>query len=99
MTSEELLRGSLVALEVNGSFSEALLQMQDASRLWFCHRVDERRARAEPGDQRTNGPTVADALLGQIKTFRLNGKHLDIQFADGSRWEAKFNGRPGVTTM
>jgi len=22
--------------------------------------------------------------------FRLNGKHLDIQFADGSRWERRF---------
>jgi hypothetical protein len=35
-------------------------------------------------------------LLGRIAMFRLNGKHLDIQFTDGSRWEARFKGDPAA---
>ena len=33
--------------------------------------------------------SIPDALvLARIALFRLNRRHLDVQFADGSRWEA-----------
>jgi hypothetical protein len=83
MTSEEAFRGAFVSLEVNDAFTEAELRLRDGSRLCFCHRVGERWARAD-------GSGLADQMLPLITMFRLNGKHLDIQFHDGSRWEARF---------
>ena len=96
MTSQELLRGSFVALEVNDGFSEAKIQMQDQSRLVFCHRVEERWVRADRVGNGANAPSIAEIVLGGITMFRLNGKHLDIQFADASRWEAQFRGNPAA---
>jgi hypothetical protein len=92
MTTEEVLRGSFVSLEVNESFTEAVLVLQDGSRLCFRHRVGERWAKAvaspEAGDAGLSG-----RVLPLIAIFRLNAKHLDVQFQDGSRWEALFAGR------
>jgi hypothetical protein len=83
MTHEAFLRRALVSLEVNDTFSEAVVVMSDGSRLCFCHRVGERWAGAE-------GAGLAEEVLALIRTFRLNGKHLDVQLQDGSRWEARF---------
>jgi hypothetical protein len=85
MDQNELLRRSFVSLEVNEDFSQATLSMKDGSRLSFCHRVGERWARAEGSED-----TLAGQVLAGIARFRLNGKHLDILFTDGSRWEAPF---------
>jgi hypothetical protein len=86
MTAEEAFRGSFVSLEVNEDFSEAVLSMRDGSRLCFCHRVGERWARAMgPGEG-----GLAGQMLTLIALFRLNAKHLDLQFHDGSHWEARF---------
>lgn len=90
MTHEEFLRRSFVALEVNGEFTEAVLQMQDDSRLCFCHRVGERWAKAVGPDQTDNERTRAGEILSRMALFRLNAKHLEVHFADGSRWEAPF---------
>ena len=90
MTSEELLRGSFVTLEVNDDFTEARVTLRDYSGLYFCHRVGERWARAVLPD--STRPALAGELLARITRFRLNGKHLDVQFQDGSRWEARFGG-------
>jgi hypothetical protein len=96
MTDDALLRNSLAAIEVNDTFSEAAVTMTDASRLCFCHRVGQRWARAQGADG-ADGPTsLAGRVLARMTLFRLNAKHLDIQFADGSRWEAAF-GRPRQT--
>ena len=51
------------------------------------HRVGERWAKAT-GSGEAGG--VAGQLLPLIGMFRLNRKHLDIQFKDSSRWEARF---------
>jgi hypothetical protein len=83
MTAEEMFREAFAALEVNDDFSEAVLRMRDSSRLCFCHRVGERWARAV-------GDGDAGRLLPSIAMFRLNGKHLEVQFQDSSRWEARF---------
>jgi hypothetical protein len=83
MSTDALLRRCLVSLEVNETFSEAVIGMADGSRIAFCHRVGERWSRAE-------GDGQAAEVLARIAQFRLNGKHLDVRFEDGSRWEARF---------
>ena len=88
MSHEEFLRRSFTTLEVNDDFSEAILAMTDGSRLRFRHCVGERWARAE-GDP----ASLAGQVLATLARFRLNGKHLDVAFADGSRWEARFRDR------
>lgn len=88
MTHEAFLRQSFVALEVNDDFSEAVLGMSDASRLRFRHCVGERWARAEG-----HPAALAGQILATLALFRLNAKHLDLRFADGSRWEARFRDR------
>jgi hypothetical protein len=90
MTGEELLRGALVTLEAGGGFSEAVLLLRDGSRLCFCHRVGERWAKAVGPDGAEAEAGVAGEVLSRMAMVRLNAKHLDIQFADGSRWEWRF---------
>ena len=87
MTTAETLKTSLLAADANETFTEAVLRFQDNSRLCFCHRVGERWAKAVGPEQRENEPGLAGEILAAIKTFRLNAKHLDIQFEDDSRWE------------
>ncbi len=87
MTSEERLRNELLAVEVNEDFTEAVMQFHDNSRLCFCHRVDERWAKSVGPVQRETEAGLAGELLSAITMFRLNAKHLDIQFQDGSRWD------------
>ena len=90
MTAEEVLRGVFTSLEVNGDFSEAAMVMADGSRLCYCHRVGERWAKAVSGGEAADDPGLASRVLPLIALFRLNAKHLDLRFHDGSRWEARF---------
>jgi hypothetical protein len=83
MSHEALLRKALGSLDVNDTFTEAVVVMTDGSRLCFCHRVGERWARAD-------GAGLAGDVLATMVLFRLNGKHLDVEFQDGSRWEARW---------
>jgi hypothetical protein len=85
MSSADVLRRAFRALKVNGDFSEAVVVFDDDSRLDFLHRVGERTAKATGGDA-----TVAAETLARIVLFRLNARHLDVQFSDGSRWETLF---------
>ena len=87
MTSEETLRRALSAVEVNEDFTEAVMRLQDNSRLCFCHGVGERWAKAVGPEKREHEGGEAGQLLSAISMFRLNRKHLDIQFEDGSRWD------------
>lgn len=90
MTGEQWLRDSLQAHDVNDDFTEAVLSLRDQTRLSFCHRVGERWAKATgPEGQEAAGGAAAHVLT-LIAMFRLNRKHLDIHFADGSRWELRF---------
>ena len=90
MADDALLRQALVSLEVYDTFTEAVVALGDGSRLRFRHRVGERWARAERADGTEDAVNLAGELLSRIAMFRLNGKHLDVQFQDGSRWEAPF---------
>lgn len=85
MRADELMRRIVVSVSVNNDYTEATLVAADGSRLHFCHRVDERWARATPGEA-----FHAQGVLEAMSRFRLNGKHLELFFADGSRWEALF---------
>ena len=87
MISADTLRTSLRAVEVDEAFTEAVLQLHDNSRLCFCHRVDERWAKSVGASGREDEAGLAGELLSVITMFRLNAKHLDIQFQDGSRWD------------
>src|SRR5437867_2051553 len=81
MSGEELLRQAFVSLEVDAAFTEAVLLLRDGSRLCFCHRVGERWAKAV--EAAASGEALAGRVLAMIALFRLNAKHLDVQFEDG----------------
>jgi hypothetical protein len=86
MTSAQNLQSALVTVEANSTFSEAVMRFRDGSRLCFCHRVGERWAKAVGPEPRESAAGLAGELLAAITRFRLNAKHLDVQFQDGSRW-------------
>ena len=98
MTSAETLRTGLVAVEADEQFSEAVLRLHDQSRLCFCHRVEERWAKAVGPEQSEAEGGLAEVILAGIQMFGLNSKHLDIQFADGSRWDEPLQELPGYRT-
>ena len=87
MTSQQTLTQALTGVVANTDYSEAVLRLADGSRLCFCHRVDERWAKALGPERREDQGGVSGQLLAEIVMFRLNAKHLDIQFEDGSRWD------------
>jgi hypothetical protein len=89
MTTDEYLRQAFVSVEVNADFSEAVVILRDGSKLCFVHRVGERRIEAIRANESPEASLAAE-VLAQIARFRLNAKHLDVQFTDGSRWEALF---------
>jgi hypothetical protein len=87
MTRADTLQAALSHVEANETFSEAVLRLGDGSRLCFCHRVGERWAKAVGPEQRETEAGLAGELLAAITKFRLNAKHLDISYEDGSRWD------------
>jgi hypothetical protein len=92
MTTAQNLQSALLAATANDTFTEAVLGFQDGSRLCFCHRVGERWAKAVGPEGREAEGGQAGQLLSDMTLFRLNARHLDIQFADGSRWEKRLHG-------
>jgi hypothetical protein len=90
MSATQELDRAFMSIDVNHDYSEAVLLLADRTRLCFCHRVGERWAKAVgPAGAEEQGGQAA-AILAAIAMFRLNAKHLDISFSDGSRWEKKF---------
>ena len=87
MTNEEALRYALRTVRADANFTEAVMTLDDESRLCFCHRVGQRWAKAVGPTGREEEPGLAGEFLVAIAMFRLNAKHLDIQFQDGTRWE------------
>ena len=90
MSENQLFRESFHSFEVNADFSEAVVVMRDSSRLVLRHRVGERWAKAVGADGMGKEAGLAGQVLASIVMFRLNAKHLDIDFNDGSRWEVSF---------
>ena len=87
MNADEQLEQHLADSETNAAFSEAVLTLDDGSRLCFCHTVEQRWAKATGPEANETAGGLAAELVEQITGFRLNAKHLDIQFADGSRFD------------
>ncbi len=83
------LQESISRIEVEATYTEAVIHLCDSSRLCFCHRVDERWAKAVGPEEHEKQGGTAERILNAIATFRLNAKHLDIVFSDGSRWDQK----------
>jgi hypothetical protein len=92
VTGEDCMRDALASIQVNDDFTEATVGLRDGSRIVFRHRVGERLVTAVDAVGREDASTLAGTVLARITSFRLNGKHLDVQFDDGSRWEAGFRG-------
>ncbi len=92
MSAVELLRQSLSGVEANADFTEAVVSLRDGSRLCFCHRVGKRWARAVGTSGAEGEPGIAGQVLAVILRFRLNAKHLEVEFPEGERWEARFRG-------
>jgi hypothetical protein len=85
MTSNEpasnlpaLTRGGVTRYVANAEFTEGALFFVDGSFLQFVHKLNERWAR----------PSTDDSTAGQVcralRLFRLNAKHLQLFFVDGS---------------
>lgn len=87
MTSLERLESALPVVVANEDCTEAVVSLNDGSRLCFCHRVGERWAKAVGPEGREDDPGLAGELLDAVRMFRLNTRHLDVHFADGSRWD------------
>jgi hypothetical protein len=63
----------------NETFTQAVLHFKDGSHLQFEHSSRTNRwARASAAD------TMADKFCGSLYQFRLNAKHLQLFFEDGS---------------
>ena len=87
MASDKILRRALLTVDVNEDYTEAVMHLKDNSRLCFCHRVGERWAKAVGPEAQEREGGQAEEVLSTIRMFRLNRKHLDIQFKDGTRWD------------
>lgn len=85
-----MLEEAFSSAQVNADFTQGILLLKDLSRISFCHRVGERWARAEVGSEEKRQPSLADQVLAAMAMFRLNAKHLEIKFNDGSTWEFLF---------
>jgi len=91
MSCETVLQRALVEAQANSHYTEAVLTLDDGSRLCFCHRVGERWSKAVGPQGREEQAGSAGRFLSEIKMFRLNAKHLEIQFQDGSRWDERID--------
>lgn len=94
MDSASAFAAGFANLESQPPYAEAWVSFTDGSRLHFVHRVGERWAKAQGHPDGKSGDGTAGTMLAAMAMFRLNAKHLDIRFADGSRWERKPQSAP-----
>lgn len=79
MNIAEHTRKQVTRYVVNPEFTQAMLHFADGSHLHFEHTSRSNRwARASAG------ATVADDVCRSLHQFRLNTKHLQLFFEDGS---------------
>ncbi len=64
---------------VNAAFTQAVLHFKDGSYLQFEHSSRGNRWARASGDD-----TMADKVCRSLQQFRLNAKHLQLFFEDGS---------------
>ena len=79
MTSAEIAYSQATRYVANGAFSQAVLFFADGSYLQLEHTgIDTRWAKASAQ------PSMADTICQAMRLFRLNAKHLQLYFTDGS---------------
>ena len=69
----ETLRSEIATVETNNLFSEAVLHLRDQSRLCFCHRVDERWAKAVGPEGKEKQGGRAASLRAKAGVARVHG--------------------------
>jgi len=79
VTSAEIAYAQATRYVANGAFSQAVLFFADGSYLQVEHTgIDTRWAKASAQ------PSMADTICQAMRLFRLNAKHLQLYFTDGS---------------
>lgn len=78
-TTAQQIQPQVVRYVANATFTQAILVFSDDSRLLFEH-----SSRANRWAKASRPASLADACCQAIQQFRLNAKHLQLYFADGS---------------
>lgn len=79
MTSAAVAYAQVTRYVTNGAFNQAVLFFADGSYLQLEHTgIDTRWAKASAE------PSMADSVCQAMRLFRLNAKHLQLYFTDGS---------------
>ncbi len=79
MTCAEIAHSQATRYVANGTFDQAVLFFVDGSYLQLQHAgIDTRWAKASAQ------PSMADSVCQAMRLFRLNAKHLQLYFTDGS---------------
>ena len=79
MSRAEYAKKQATLYEVNAAFNQATLHFPDGSQLQFEHTSRSNRWARASADS-----TIADDICRSIQQFRLNAKHLQLFFEDGS---------------
>ena len=82
MNFAEYANNKVTRYVVNGAFNQATLDFVDGSQLQFEHTSRSNRWAKASADA-----TLADEICRSIHQFRLNAKHLQLFFEDGSNAE------------
>jgi hypothetical protein len=85
----EYAKRHVIRYEVNAAFNRATLDFSDGSHLQFEHSSRSNRWARASADS-----TIADDICRSIQQFRLNAKHLQLFFQDGS--DAEFFATPSL---
>lgn len=85
----ELFRHDLIRYTVDRGFKRAALFFRDESFIEFEHSTRQNRWARPSADG-----TLADKVCKSIRQFRLNAKHLQLFFEDGSDLEFFENDQP-----
>lgn len=79
MTLDEVTRTNAVELSANQGFTRAVLTFDDGSHIRFEHSSRQNR-----WAQASDDGTIADKICLALSQFRLNAKHLQLFFEDGT---------------
>lgn len=81
-TQAQTIQPLVVRYVANPGFTQAILVFTDGSRLLFQH-----SSRADRWAKASSTDTMADHCCQALQQFRLNAKHLQLYFGDGSDLE------------
>lgn len=78
-TSHEIFSGLIQQLDVNADAKAGVLHFKDGTTLQFIH-----ASRSERWAKASSDCGTAKECCNLLRQFRLNGKHLQLFFIDGS---------------